>query len=577
MSQSTLNWKIVGAAGEGIKSTGMMFSKTLLRSGFYAFDYTEYPSLIRGGHNTYQVYASGQPVYSQVLPLDLFISLNPDGLKLHTEELTPTSVTLFDGVDLKLDPRDLKLPGQVFSVPLTQLARDGGGERVMANNVALGISLQLLHLDLTILNQVIADTFAGKNQAVVSLNQKAAALGYQYAAEHLSPLAINLIKAPQPPRHSLTGNEAIALGLIAGGLKAYLAYPMTPSSSILHSLADWQAKANLLVKHAEDEIGVINMALGMSYAGIRAAVGTSGGGFCYMTEALGLAGIAELPLVIIEAQRPGPALGMPTWTAQADLLFAINAAQDEFPRIVLAPGDVTEAFTLAKLSLTLAEEYQLPVILLSDKHLSESAMWATLPAGPFSHPQTSIDHQPQLSDQGFFPRYQPTPTGISLRTIPGIPHGQYLANSYEHDQHGLATETAAVRQVQMHKRQTKLNQILSHLPQQFYDGSEHPQLTLIGFGSTKTVLQAAAQTLKTKGHDVAVFNLSWLWPFPSDQVNQVFSQSQNTLIFEGNYTQQLARLIRQQTGLKPTHQVSKYDGRPFYPHEVVQAAEELLS
>lgn len=580
MSKNTFNWKIVGAAGEGIKSTGMMLSKTMVRSGLFTFDYTEYPSLIRGGHNTYQVLAGQEKVYSQELPLDVLISLNKDSLPLHLLELTDNSVLIYDNSDSPVDTSQLKIRGQFYSVPLYQLAKEAGGERVMANNVALGVTLGLLNFDLSILKQVIADTFAGKSDSVISLNQEAAEKGYQYAKNNLKALTdIDLKVKPQTDIHTLTGNEALSLGLIAGGLKAYVAYPMTPSSSILHSLADWQQKANIFVKHAEDEIGVINMALGLSYAGVRAAVGTSGGGFCYMTEAVGLAGVAELPLVIVESQRPGPALGMPTWTAQADLLFVINASQDEFPRIVLAPGDVYEAFDLGRLSLTLAEDYQLPVIILMDKHLSESSMSCTLSAGPFSHHQNSFAHNPSVDDSGFFPRYQIKEdlTGISPRTIPGTLNGFYCANSYEHDRHGLASENSKDRIAQMDKRMAKLDSLTHHIPSQTYFSYDAPQITFIGFGSTKLAMQAAVQKLSALNISAAFLNLSWLWPFPRKQVQSLLEQAVNPVIIEGNHDHQLAKLICQETGINVFHKRTKYDGRPFYPEDLVKFAHEILN
>jgi 2-oxoglutarate/2-oxoacid ferredoxin oxidoreductase subunit alpha len=577
MPKSVLNWKVAGSAGEGIKTTGLLFSKACLRHGLYTFDYTEYPSLIRGGHNTYQVTAGQDKIYSQEAEIDVLVALNVNGLKLHQSELTPDSLVLFDNTDHKQDLSQYDLPGTLYDVPLVQLAIDSGGERVMANNVALGVSVFLLNLDIAILDQVIDSVFGGKGEQIVGLNQKAARAGYEYASQNLKPHAdIHLQKASITEDISLTGNEAIALGLIAGGLKAYIAYPMTPSSSILHSLADWQEKANILVKHAEDEIGVINMALGASFAGVRTAVGTSGGGFAYMTEAVGLSGVAELPLVIIESMRPGPALGMPTWTAQADLLFVINASQDEFPRVVMAPGDVTEAFILSKLSLELAESYQIPVIVLSDKHLSEGAMSAHFPQTVYNHRQTSITTKPTLDENGMFHRYHPTETGLSFRTIPGIKNGKYIANSYEHDYYGYASEESKDRITQMDKRFKKMEQLITHIPNQYHEGPENADVTLVGFGSTKTVLQAAAQKLNHQGINTQVLNLSWLWPFPSAQVASVLNQAKTPIIFEGNKTYQLSKLIRQETGIDIYHKRQKYDGRPFYPSEIVGWVKEII-
>lgn len=576
MSRRSFSWQVAGAAGEGIKTTGMMFSKTCLRSGLYTFDYTEYPSLIRGGHNTYQVCAGLDRVFSQTKQIDLHIALNKDGVLLHRPDFHSGSIILYDAQDSGVDWDKENITGKGINIPFIELVKKAGAERVMLNNVALGVSAYLLNLDFSVLNTVIADAFKGKSTEIISLNQQAAKVGYDYGQQNLTPLNFSLSKQKISDNLTLSGNEAIALGLVAGGLKAYIAYPMTPSSSILHTLADWQEQANIFVKHAEDEIGVVNMALGMSYAGIRSACGTSGGGFCYMTEAVGLAGVAELPLVVIEAQRPGPALGMPTWTAQADLLFCINASQDEFPRIVLAPGDVREAFDLSRLSLELAEKYQLPVIILTDKHLSESSQSTHLDQLNYSLERYSMEMKPDVNQTGFYPRFTLTETGVSPRTVPGQPNGFYMANSYEHDIQGLGSESSLDRVNQMDKRLKKLLSVKPEIPTQFYSGSKNAQVTLIGWGSTKYALCAASQQLSKEGIEAAVFNLSWLWPFPQDQVENVLKNCVCPIIVEGNSTYQLAKLIRQETGIDIYHKRCKYDGRPIYPEEVVTWVKEII-
>lgn len=576
-STSALNWKITGAAGEGVKSTGQLFSKTCLRSGLFTFDYTDYPSLIRGGHNTYQVKAANKKVYSQEKNLDVLVALNKNGLKLHSYELTKNTVIIADLEDLNLKDNPPQITGTLNSVPLFRLAVKVAGDRLMGNNVALGVSVFLLGLDLNILNSVIKDTFDSKGQKVVDQNLKAALAGHDYAKKNLKP--IKTLK-PTPNETlddvSMTGNDALSLGAIAGGLKAFIAYPMTPSSSILHTLASWADKTDILVKHAEDEIGVINMALGSSFAGVRTAVATSGGGFAYMTEALGLSGVAELPVVIFEAQRPGPALGMPTWTAQADLLFATFASQDEFPRVILAPGDIKEAFELSKFSFEIAEKYQLPVIVLSDKHLSESAQSTRFNETTFSHQQVSIDRAPKTDDTGFYKRYKDSETGVSPRTVPGQKGGFHIANSYETDEHGIGSEEISDRVTQMNKRMRKLDTMHKDIPKQYYHGSKNPQITFICWGSTKLAVMAGVEKLKEQGVDAAVLNISFIWPFPKDQVIDVIQKSQNVMVVEGNYMNQLGMLIKQQTGIDIYHKRRRYDGRPFYPYQIVQFAKEIL-
>src|SRR3990167_8293191 len=277
-------WKVAGAAGEGIMTTGLLFSKTCARHGWYIFDYTEYPSLIRGGHNTYQVAAGKNPIYSQKEKVDLLIALNQDGIEQHQEEVGENSLLVFDQEHQKIEIEKYNLAAKLIDLPMVRLAKEAGGEELMANNVALGASIYLVGLDLEILNKVISDVFADKGEEVISLNQKAARGGYDFVKNQNQPSLT--ISKQERNLLTLTGNEAIALGALAGGLQFYAAYPMTPSSSILHFFAAKAKEAKIVVKHAEDEISVVNMAISASFPGARAMVGPPGGAFCYMVEAL---------------------------------------------------------------------------------------------------------------------------------------------------------------------------------------------------------------------------------------------------------------------------------------------------
>ena len=536
MEKNSFVWKVAGAAGEGIMTTGLLLSKTITRHGWYIFDYTEYPSLIRGGHNTYQVHASKNPVFSQASNTDLLIALNQDGIDLHLSELGSDSVVLYDSWGFKTrSPQGLAC--KTIDIPLIKLARESGGKDVMANNVALGASIYLLGLDLTILNQIIAKVFADKSPDIIELNQKAAAAGYNF----LKALTKPLLSVSKQDLHflTMTGNEAIALGALAGGLQFYTAYPMTPSSSILHFLADKASQGKIVVKHAEDEISAVNMALGASFAGIRTMTGTSGGGFCYMVEALGLAGIAQLPLVIVESMRPGPALGMPTWTEQGDLSFVIYASHGEFVRLVLAPGDAQEAFELSRKAMELSEKYQIPAIIISDKYLSESRYYVQLETTSFKNNRFAVIPKP-------------------------------VTNSYEHDENGFSTEDGKVRAAQVKKRFEVLDKLRQEIPRQFWEEEPNSKLTFISFGSTKGSIRQAREELKSLGIATSMLNLSWLWPFPREQVEQVIKSSKNVVVVEGNIGGQLVQLIASQTGFIAKNRINRYDGRPFYAEEIVE-------
>src|SRR3989344_727119 len=531
MDKESFVWKVAGAAGEGIMTTGLLLSKTCARHGLYIFDYTEYPSLIRGGHNTYQVHASKTPIYAQRSTVDLLIALNEEGIKFHQEELTENSLLIYDSKQSKTEIAKYNLKAETIDLPMIDLAKEAGGKEVMANNVALGASIYLLGLDSVILNQIIADVFGDKGEGVVSLNQKAAQAGYNFAKSQAKSLTLT----KQEANHlTMTGNEAIALGALAGGLQFYVAYPMSPSSSILHFLAEKAPQAKIVVKHAEDEISAANMALGASFAGARVMVGTSGGGFCYMVEALGLAGIAEVPIVFVEAMRPGSALGLPTWTAQGDLQFVISASHGEFPRFVLAPGDAQEAFELSRRAQELAEKFQTPVIILSDKYLSESRHYLKLEAEEFNNTRFGFAQNPKADQTGFYPRYALNDTGVSSRTIPGTKDGAHITNSYTHNQYGLSDEEPEARKNQLEKIFKKVEMMKTEIPEQHWEKESNAEITFISFGSTKMPLRQAKEDLKKEGITISVLNLSWLWPFPSEQVKKAIENSKNVVVAEGN-------------------------------------------
>ena len=515
------NCQIKGAAGEGVKIAGLILAQTAFRQGLYVHGYTEYPSLIRGGLNTFQVCADVQPVLAPESKFNLEISLN--------------------------DPT-LGKPKNIFAV---------------------GLACAQLGLKLAILQTTIKETFAKKTAAVIKQNLAVAEQGYQSCRNPLPPLK----QSPLKNKILLTGNDAISLGAIAGGMKFFTAYPMTPATSILHFLAAKAKKAWIAVRHGEDEIGVINMALGASFAGVRSMVATSGGGFSLMNEALGLAGGTETPIVIVNAMRPGPASGMPTWTAQGDLLFAVHASQDEFPRIVLTPGDPQEAFTLAKKAQNLAEKYQLPVIILTDKYLAESYFTFNQPEMKQTNRRFSFTHSQNRHPAIPFKRYAVAKTGVSLKTIPGQPGGVQLTNSYEHDEYGYATESAAERIKQVNKRSQKITAILNdpELVKPILYGPKSAAATIISWGSNKGSILTALKSLKKTNF----IHFPWVWPFPKQEFLCLIKNSTKLITLEANSTGQLNRLISQTVGIQIKNQVLKYDGRPFYPEEIINQVKQL--
>ena len=564
------NFKIGGEAGFGIMVTGLIFAKTAVRSGYHIFDYIEYPSLIRGGHNTYQVTVGREPVFASPDKVDLLIALNQKASRFHAKQLSSGSGIIFDNKEFALKGPVLRKAKKLYPIPLMLLAKKAGGTELMRNSVALGAGLALLGGDLEVLKEVIKDTFADKKEAIVKINLQAASLGFEYARDSFSPWGKVLTKRKALEKQLvLTGNEAISLGAIAGGMKFFAAYPMTPASSILHLLAERAKDYHFLVKHAEDEIAVVNMALGAAFAGARSMVATSGGGFSLMSEGLGLAGITETGIVVVNAQRPGPATGMPTWTEQGDLRFMLHASQGEFPRIVLAPGDVEEAFYLTAQAFNLAEKFQTPVIILSDKFLSESHQSTP----PFDGEKIKIERGKLVKGTDDYRRYQLTADGVSPRALPGEEKGLSLVNSYEHDEAGYSTEESRLREKMVEKRAQKLKTALVDLPQPQLEGEAEANLTLIGWGSTKgPIREALKQTANLK---INHLHLSWLSPFPAETVKKILTQANQTLIIENNHDGQLSGLIREQTGLEIENKLLKYDGRPFYPEEIVKKIKDI--
>ncbi|MEA3355644.1 MAG: 2-oxoacid:acceptor oxidoreductase subunit alpha [Patescibacteria group bacterium] len=401
------------------------------------------------------------------------------------------------------------------------------------------------------------------------LNKKIATYGYNYAKKNLKSKALPKFEADKTANDKLylTGNEAISLGAISGGMKLYVAYPMTPATSILHSLAAKAKKADIAVRHAEDEIGTINMAIGASFAGVRSMVATSGGGFSLMTEGLGLAGVTETPIVIVNSMRPGPASGMPTWSGQGDLLYMIQASQDEFLRVVMTPGDPTEAFNLSKLAQNMAEKYQIPIIILTDKYLSESYFTVNKFKDLHQNKRYGFANPNKTKDKPF-KRYKDTESGISPRTIPGQPNGVHLCNSYEHDEFGYATEKSNQRINQVEKRAKKTKYLLNDpdFVTPILYGSNKADTTIISWGSNKGVILQALKTLKSTNF----IHFPIVWPFPKQSFLKLIKNSKKLITLECNSTGQLNKIISQATNLKIKNQFLKYDGRPFFPSEIIK-------
>jgi len=560
-----LNIMVGGEAGQGVQSVGFILTKAFARGGFYLFADQDYESRIRGGRNFFRVRISDSQVAAISEAVDILLALNQESIELHRGEMVQGGVVVFDRDKAKGISSDSAL----FGVPLERLAEEKAGSKLMANTVALGVALGLVSYDLEILNNVLREHFGTRE--IGEGNVRAAAAGYEYARNNFKgEFKPSLNPLSDKKGMLINGNEAIALGAIAAGCTFMAAYPMTPATSIMEYLASKSAELGLVVVQPEDEISAINMTIGAAFAGARAMTATSGSGFALMVEGLGLAGITETPVVAVLAQRPAPAVGLPTRTEQGDLQFVLTAAPGEFPRAVLAPATVEDAFWLTVKAFNLADKYQVPVILLTDQHLASS--YASV--DEFDLQKVNIDRGLLLSDEeiaelGEYKRHQITPSGISPRALPLQGRALVVTDADEHNEEGHLIEDARTRTQMMLKRLRKLEGLRDEVGLPRIYGPPKAETTLIGWGSTHGALKEAVDILRREGLDVNLLHLNELWPFPAKAVSDVLDGASRSFVVENNATGQLARLIRSETGEKVTGRILKFDGRPFTPAFIV--------
>ena len=563
-------WKIGGEAGFGIMTTGLFFSTLAARSGYHVFDYTEYPSLIRGGHNTTDVVFSDTPARMTKKTVDMLVCLNKETFDLHKHRLTPDSVVIYDA-----DLYELDVPCKGVGIPFKKLKHEMKVQQIMINTIAMGATLALLDADMDMFREMLRAQFEKKGEDIVAFNLKLADTGYNYVKEHYSELIKPIMprKDNPDPKLMMTGNDAFSLAAVMADCRMYVAYPMTPSSTVLSTLAGWEKKTGMVVRHAEDEISVALTALGASTMGARTAVGTSGGGFALMVESVSFAGIAEIPFVVFMSQRPGPATGMPTWTEQGDLLFTVNAGHGEFPKVVLAPGDVHEMVDLTIKAFDYADIYQTPVIVMSDKLLSESHQsWSKKEIFDLAanHPEdrgktvTETQQQPYL-------RYKVTEDGISERLIPGAKGHFYQANSYEHSEDSHTSEHAEDRIAQVDKRARKNDLFLkTHFqPPAIYGDQNTAEIIFVSWGGNKNLILEAQELLQEQQINTAYMHFTYVFPMDPEKVKAQFIDGKRYILIENNSHAQFGKLLRAETGVNIEEKLLRYDGRPHEPEDIV--------
>ena len=568
-----------GAPGQGIDTVGKSMSQICARHGLHVYTYSAYQSLIRGGHTFLTVRISSEPVANHGDKIDMIIALDRNSLETHVPHVAPGGAIIYNSDDVKAAPERDDI--QFCPISYRELSNNTDRKKLMLNICMFGVALKMAGGDLAVLEDILELTFLKrKGQAVVDANVAVARAGYDYAAEHFTAFEAQFIK--QQPLAFVDGNSAMAMGGAAAGVKFYAAYPMSPSTGVLHWMAQNARNLNIMVRQCEDEISVVNMIIGAAHAGTRAMCATSGGGFALMSEAIGSAGMMEIPIVVINVQRGGPSTGLPTKTEQGDLWQILGASQGDFPKIVAAPTSIMDGFDTIPEIFNLADKFQCPGMVLSD---------LTLSMGFTTFDPESVNWQPEIDrgslisgpaqPDGEYLRYEITDSGISPRAIPGTPGHVHVVATDDHDEDGTLISDEFTnphkRRDIMEKRQRKMDGILELLPPPTLEGPEDAQVTLIGWGSTHSVIGEAAAQLTEAGIPTNHIHFKWLYPMDEDAINEVLAKSAHSIVVECNYTGQFARFLRGETGFTADGHIRKYDGEPFMPHHIADGARELLT
>jgi 2-oxoglutarate ferredoxin oxidoreductase subunit alpha len=577
---------IAGAAGDGLDKSGDTLAKSCGRLGLHVYAYNCYQSIIRGGHIWLKVRIGESKVYSHGDKLDALIALNQDSLERHASEVGEGGVIVFNSDKFKLDPSLVRKGVQTLPLPMSQVTAEvvkqyGPLQAIMQNTVAVGAVLKLANLGIEEAHGLMEETFGHKGQKVVDLNTNLLKAGYDYAEKNAKAFTKewNFSKIRRP---FLTGNEALAIGAAAAGCKFYSAYPMTPASTILHWMANHVEETGICVKQGEDELAVMNMTVGAGIAGARSMCATAGGGFALMTEALGMAGIMEVPMVCVEVQRGGPSTGLPTKTEQADLFQVFGASQGEFPRLIVAPRDTVDCYKTAVDAFNWADRFQMPVVIMSDLLLSEHP--ETVDAEVFTAPVT-IDRGELVTEwnesQGKYKRFRFTESGVSPRALPGTKNTTYVSASDEHDEESILISdmftAAPIRRVGMQKRMRKLDNLLKELPAPVLEGPANADVTLVTWGSTYGVVKEAVELLNAQGVKTNFIVGKYIYPFHAKEFTEILSKCKKKISVEVNFTSQFAQFLRSYTGIAMDAHINKYDGEPLEPLHIVEEVKEIVA
>lgn len=551
------NILIGGAAGQGMDTVATMLNKVLQRSGYHVYTTANYRSRVRGGHNFFQIRISDKAVLSPKRELDVIFALNRETLEIHTPRLKSDGVSIADSAFADFP--------NTKTYDLVAKAKELGNEK-MITAIGLGIIMGRFGINLKYGEDVIKETF---KESLQEGNIKALNYGYEITRQ-------DEVTMDYTDSILLDGNQAVGLGAVAAGCKFYCAYPMTPSSGVLGFLADVSQEMEIVVDQCEDEVAALNMALGASYAGVRAMTGSSGAGLALMSEALSMAGLIETPVVIIDVQRPGPATGLPTDTEQADLRFLIHGGHGEFPRKIIAFRSAEDAFNQTVRAFDLAEKYQIPVIVMSDQHIADSIVNIK----PFDLESIEINRylaNPKDYEPGTYKRYEFTQNGVSPRLIPTRANGNIvMVDSDEHNEFGRIDESAENRIKMVDKRDKKFEGIIADTEEPWEIGVDDCDTLIVSWGSTYGVVKEAVGKLNEKGNKIKALSFGDVFPLPLEKFKKYHEKAKKYIVVEMNKDGQFEGLIRQEALVKADHIIKKYDGRPFFLEELIERIEEVL-
>ena len=569
---------IGGAAGQGIATPGNILARLCARLGVHMYAYNAYQSIIRGGHSFLTVRCSDRNIRTHGDTIDLLICLNQDTMDRHLEHMREGTSVIYNSNTI--NPGEAAEGVQLCPMDVENLAGKGAN-KLMQNTVAIAVACQLLGVGFSALEDVIRFQFSAKSEELAAENVRLAKSAYDYSASNFQTAAQQMPSGGKPLA-VWGGNEAFAMAAAGAGVKFYCAYPMSPSTGILHWMAANARELGIMVRQVEDEIGVICMTIGAAHAGCRSMCATSGGGFALMTEGVGAAGMMEVPLVIVNVQRAGPSTGVPTKTEQGDLWQVLGASQGDFPKLILAPSSPLDGFQTIPEVFNLADKYQLPAIILSDLLISDETSTID-PKLLDMHPV--IDRGKLITEAGDeagrYERYKFTDSGISPRALPGIPGYEHVVATDEHMPDGVLISDEFThphkRRAMVEKRQQKMEGLLADLPPPAIVGDADAEVTLIGWGSTADVIRESIEQLAEAGVVANHLHFKWMVPFHADEASELLSSCKRTIIVENNYTGLFHRYLRSETGFTVDGHIRKYDGEPFKPHQIVTAVQEQLT